>query len=275
MQTYEPKLKTDILITEELDSPAVRRLAEHYVVAAESVLWKDASQLRARLSETRVVMIRNQTRLTRELIEAAPGLLAIGRVGVGLDNIDLDAAHECGVVVIAPLEANAVSVAELTLGLLLALARKIPQADRSTKTGHWDRRGCTGMEIDGKTLLLCGYGRIGRLVAARARAFGLRVMVYDPFVQADAPELRETGATLVMSLPEALAEADFVSAHLPLTPKTGHLFNAQTFAAMKPGAFTVEAQTRTFKAVCGDLDRVLRGEPAVSFVNFARPVRST
>ena len=159
------------------------------------------------------------------------------------------------------------------------------------------------------------------------------MVVYDPFVQADAPVLRETGATLTMSLPEALAEADFVSAHLPLTPKTRLLFNAQTLAAMKPGAFfintsrggivdeaallavlqagqlagaaldvremeppvtpnplaamenviltphtgafTVEAQTRTFEAVCGDLDRVLRGEPTMNFVNFARPGRSS
>ena len=144
----------------------------------------------------RAIMIRNQTQVTAELMAAAPKLIGIGRVGVGLDNIDVAVASNLGVVVVAPLNANAVSVAELALGFMLALARKLPQADRSTKAGGWDRKGCTGIELDGKSLAVCGFGRIGRLVAVRARAFGMRVVVFDPFVKADSPALAETGATL-------------------------------------------------------------------------------
>jgi D-3-phosphoglycerate dehydrogenase / 2-oxoglutarate reductase len=175
-------MTVDVLITEDLVSPAVKRMAKKHRVATEPALWSDEPALRARLAEARAVMIRNQTKLTRALLESAPNLVAIGRVGVGLDNIDVEAASEHGVVVIAPLEANAVSVAELTMGLIIGLARKIPQGDRSTKAGGWDRKGCTGLELQGKTLTLCGYGRIGRLVAARARAFGMQVVVFDPFV---------------------------------------------------------------------------------------------
>src|SRR5690242_1067917 len=187
---------TDVLITEELVSPAVRSLAEAHNTLSEPTAWKDPTKLRQLLPQARSVMIRNQTRLTRDLLAASPNLLAIGRVGVGLDNIDLDAADDFGIVVIAPLGANAVSVAELTIGLIVALARKIPHSDRATKSGLWDRRGGTGLELEGKTLALLGFGRIGRLVAARARAFGMRVLVYDPHIAQDAPGLLELGVTL-------------------------------------------------------------------------------
>ena len=319
----------DILITEDLQSPAIDALAARFAVVREPLLWKDAAKLKAALAETRTVMVRNQTQLTADVLAAAPKLIAIGRVGVGLDNIDLPTATAGGVAVIAPLDANAVSVAELTLGLLLALARKIPPADRSTKAGGWDRRGCTGIELSGKTLAICGFGRIGRLVAKRAAAFGLRLVVFDPFVKPGDATLTETGATLCGKLDEALAQADFVTTHSPLTPETKRMFNAQTFAVMKRGAFFVntsrggvvdeaallatlqnghlagaaldvreveppkdrsafeaidsvillphigsfthEAQARTFEAVCVDLARVLRGEPALNQVN--RPAR--
>ena len=324
-------MSIDVLITEDLDAPAVRRLAEQHQVVAAPTLWKDPAKFRAAIADVRCVMIRNQTQLGADVLSAAKELLAIGRFGVGLDNIDLRAASELGIVVIAPLDANAVSVAEVTMGLIISLARKIPQADRSTKAGQWDRRGCTGIELHGKTLTICGFGRIGRLVAARARAFGMPVIVFDPFIKNDAPELRQTEARLVTDLPDALREGDFVSAHLPLTANTKRIFNAQAFAAMKRGAFfintsrggvieesallaalqsghlggaaldvrdvepptqpnpfsamenviltphigsfTTEAQTRTFEAVCADVDAILRGQPARNFVNFAQPRR--
>ena len=265
------------------------------------------------------------------MLAAARSLVAIGRVGVGLDNIDVAAATKLGIVVIAPLNANAVSVAELSLGLMLALARNIPLADRTTKAGAWDRKGCTGRELDGKTLAVCGFGRIGRLVAVRARAFGMSLLAFDPFVPANTPALAEAGCELCEYLEEALAAGDFVSVHLPLTNQTRHLFNTRTLAGIRRGAyfintsrggvvderalllalqsgqlagaaldvreieppqmrsaledldhviltphigsFTTEAQTRTFEAVCEDLHRVLRGQPAENFVNLARPGR--
>jgi D-3-phosphoglycerate dehydrogenase / 2-oxoglutarate reductase len=229
----------DILITEDLQSPAIDALATKFSVVREPLLWKDAAKLKAALADARTVMVRNQTQLTADVLAAAPKLIAIGRVGVGLDNIDLSTAMQRGIAVIAPLDANAVSVAELTLGLLLALARKVPQADRSTKAGGWDRRGCTGIELSGKTLAICGFGRIGKLVAKRASAFGVRLVVFDPFVPSDDHTLRETGVSLAPTLAAALAQADFVTTHSPLTPETKRMFNAQTFAAMKRGAFFV------------------------------------
>jgi len=314
----------DILVTEEIDAPALRRLGERHELVRDGDLWKDPARLAAAIGGARAVIVRNQTRLTAAILGAAPRLAAIGRLGVGLDNIDLSAASEAGVVVIAPLEANATSVAELAFGLILALARKIPSADRSTKAGGWDRKGCTGVELDGRTLALCGHGRIGRRVAERAAAFGMRVVVHDPCAAADLPGRCER-------LEDALAQADFVSVHMPLTPETRRRFGADAFAAMKRGAFFVntsrgglvdeaalaaalrdgqlggaaldvreveppappgelerfenviltphvgaftdEAQTRTFEAVAADVDRVLRGEPARDFVNFAKPRR--
>lgn len=227
----------DILITEDLQSPAIDALAAKFAVVREPALWKDAAKLKAALADARAVMVRNQTQLTADVLAAAPKLIAIGRVGVGLDNIDLPTATARGIAVIAPLEANAVSVAELTLGLLLALARKLPQADRSTKAGGWDRRGCTGIELAGKTLAICGFGRIGKLVAKRAAAFGMRLVVFDPFVKPGDATLVETAAILCAGLEQALAQADFVTTHSPLTPETKRMFNAPSFAAMKRGAF--------------------------------------
>jgi D-3-phosphoglycerate dehydrogenase / 2-oxoglutarate reductase len=319
----------DILITEEVGGAALERLGETYDIVREGVLWKDEIRLKQTIREARTIIVRHQTQLTANLLTAAPNLIGIGRIGVGLDNIDVPAASERGIVIIAPLGANAVSVAELTMGLVIALARQIPSSDFSTKAGEWNRQGFIGVELDGKTLAICGFGRIGRLVATRARAFGLGLLVYDPFIKPDASAVIEAGAVYCERLEDALAQADFVTVHTPLTPETVSLFNSGTFAAMKRGShfintargrivdekalqaalesnhlagaaldvrelepplkespfekmknviltphiasFTTEAQTRTVEAVAADIDRVLRGEPTVNFVNFSRP----
>jgi len=227
----------DILIPEDLDGPAIRVLGEKYQLLRAPDLWKDPVRLKEAIRGVRGVMVRNQTQLKAEVLADAQNLLAIGRVGVGLDNIDVKFATERGIVVIAPLNANATSVAELTIGLILSLARKLPFSDRSTKAGGWDRKNCTGIEVEKKTLAICGFGRIGRMVAARARAFGMRIVVFDPFVKSDSPQIGEIGATLATKLEEALEVADFVTVHLPLTEETRHLFNSKAFASMKPGSF--------------------------------------
>jgi (S)-sulfolactate dehydrogenase len=229
----------DILITEYADAWAVERLTKNYSVGYDETLWKNPDKLRAAIAQARIIVVRNQTQLTAERLAEAENLIGIGRIGVGLDNIDVPAASRQGVVVIAPLDANAMSVAEFTLGLLIALTRKIPFADRSTKAGGWDRKGCTGIELHGKTLAICGFGRIGRLVAARAQAFGMRVLVFDPLVKEDLPALTETQAVLCARLEDALAPADFVSTHTPLTPETRRMFDQRAFAAMKRGAFFI------------------------------------
>jgi len=229
----------DILIPEEIESAAIEKLAGKFEIVREPELWKIRAQLAQRLGRARTVIVRNQTQLTSDLLAAAPDLMAIGHLGVGLDNIDLKFATERGIVVIAPLKANATSVAELTFGLMLALARKIPLADRSTKAGGWDRNVCTGIELDRKTILICGFGRIGRMVASRARAFGMRIYVSDPFIDADETHVGEVGATLSDNLEDALAVADFVTVHLPLTTETKQMFNAKFFTAMKQGSFFI------------------------------------
>jgi D-3-phosphoglycerate dehydrogenase len=320
----------DILISEELSNPALDRLTQQFELIADGRLWREPERLQAAVAETRVLLVRNQTQVTAELLQGAPNLLGIGRVGVGLDNIDVAAASSLGIVVVAPLNANAASVAELTLGLLLALARKIPQAEQSTRAGGWDRRTHTGIELESKTLSLCGLGRIGGRVARLAKAFGMRLLAYDPFVTADSAIVRETGALLCARIEEAVATADFISVHLPLTPETSHVFGVKVFAACKAGAyfintarggvvdetalllalqsgqlggaaldvrevepptrgalesqpnviltphigaFTREAQQRTFEAVAADAERLLSGQPAQNFVNFDRPRR--
>ena len=322
----------DILIPEDLASPFITALARKYEVVADGTLWKSPKLLKQKIRGARAIMVRNQTRVSAQLLAAAPHLLAIGRVGVGLDNIAMPAATQSGIVVVAPLEANATSVAELTIGLLLGLARKMALADRCTRAGEWDRKRCTGVELNGKTLAICGFGRIGRLVGKVARSLGMRLVVFDPYVKADSSALTEVGAISCAKLPDALAQADFVTVHLPLTSGTKRLFNARTFAAMKPGAFfintsrggvvderallaalkrgrlagaaldvrateppgkspfdslnnvvltphigsfTVEAQARTFQAVCDDLDRLLQGQPAINYVNLSQPRRRT
>lgn len=229
----------DILISEELQSSALERLAEKYEFVSDSTLWREPNRLKAAVSETKVLLVRNQTQVTAELLQSAPKLLAVGRLGVGLDNIDVAAASRQGIVVVAPLNANATSVAEFTLGLLLALARKIPRADLTTKAGRWDRKGCTGLELAGKTLAICGLGRIGGLVASLGHAFGMRVVAFDPFVKSDSKVVQESSAALCGSIEEALATADFVSVHLPLTDDTRRLFSGRVFKSMKPGAFFI------------------------------------
>jgi D-3-phosphoglycerate dehydrogenase len=148
------------------------------------------------------------------------------------------AASDAGVVVAFTPEQNAISVAELTIGLMLSLARMIPAADASAKTGKWERQAFTGTELFGKTLGLVGLGRIGFLVAMRARAFGMRIMAHDAFVSPDSVLVAEPGAALV-SMDELLAQADVVSVHVPRTPQTERFIGAAAFAQMKPNALFI------------------------------------
>ncbi|MGB0579630.1 MAG: hydroxyacid dehydrogenase [Limisphaerales bacterium] len=321
----------DVLITEPANSPHIDRLSERYEVVNNPELFKDPNALKQAIADARSVILRNQTKLTADVLGAATNLRGIGRLGVGLDNIDVTKASEDGIVVVAPLNANAVSVAELAMGLMLSLARKLAAADRDTKAGGWNRKTFTGFELDGKTLAVCGFGRIGRMVATRAKAFGMNIVAFDPFVKTDDPGLKELGATLTDSVAGAVGCADIITVHMPLTDETKHVFNADMFRSMKPGAafintsrggvvcekdlvaalesghlagagldvreseppgkpsalesmdqvivlphigaFTKEAQDRTYAAVASDLDRILQGESAENFVNFDRPNR--
>ena len=170
-------------------------------------------------------MIRSATKMTAELIGRAERLRAIGRAGVGVDNVDVEAATRRGIVVANAPESNVVTAAEHTMALLLALARNIPQAHSALLEGKWDRSKYSGVELYEKTLGVLGFGRIGQLVAQRARGFGMRVLAFDPFVSAE--RFRELGVDKAESPDGVYAQADFITIHLPKTPETEGFLDAE------------------------------------------------
>jgi D-3-phosphoglycerate dehydrogenase / 2-oxoglutarate reductase len=195
-------------------------------------------ELAAALHGVDAVIVRSSTRITRESLQHADRLQVIGRAGVGVDNIDVEAATERGVAVLNAPSGNTISAAELAFALMLSCVRRIPQADRSMKAGEWDRKTFTGSELYGKTLGLVGAGRIGGEVARRARVFGMRVVAYDPYLAADRAETLEIE---LCTLDDVLARADIISLHVPLTDGTAGLIGAAELARMKRGAFVVNA----------------------------------
>ena len=188
--------------------------------------------LAAALADADALVVRSAVQVEDALMEQAPKLRVIGRAGVGVDNIDADAATRRGIVVMNTPGANAVAVAELTIALMLALARKLPAANTTMHAGKWEKKSLQGAELRGKTLGILGLGRIGLEVAKRARGFGLEIMGCDPFVSAAVA--RENGIKLV-TLEELIAGADYITLHVGLTPQTTGVINAKTLAAMKKG----------------------------------------
>jgi D-3-phosphoglycerate dehydrogenase len=179
------------------------------------------------------IVVRSETKITRRVIEAAPRLRVVGRAGVGVDNVDVDAATERGIVVMNTPSGNTISTAELTFAMLMALARKIPQAHASMKAGAWDRKSFGGVELNGKVLGILGMGRIGAEVAKRAQVFGMRVLAYDPYLShARAKSLQ---VELFDGLDEIYRQADFITVHMPLTDETRSMLNTAAFAKMKKG----------------------------------------
>lgn len=229
---------SDVLVTENIQGVSMNRLIQEHDVEFDAYLWQNIDLLKQKISNTKALIVRNQTKVNRELIDAAPELKIIARAGVGLDNVDTEYAHKKGIVVCFTPDANSISVAELTIGLMLALMRKIPEARQDTLTGGWNRLKFTGSELYGKSFGLIGMGRIGSLTAARAKAFGMDILAADPFLKADAPQLKGLNASL-LSLDELLAESDVVSCHSPLTADTRKMLTYQHFRRMKPDAFFI------------------------------------
>jgi D-3-phosphoglycerate dehydrogenase len=191
-----------------------------------------AEDLLQKISDYDAVIVRGRTKLTPEVLAAATKLKVAGRAGVGVDNINLEAAKSKGIVVVNSPLATTIAVAELTLGLMLSLIRDIPRADAGMKEGNWLKKDLRGTEINGKTLGVIGFGRIGAAVAERAKAFGMRIIAYDPVLSAE--EIRERGGEPV-SLNDLLSRSDFITLHIPLTPETKNILNASAFEKMKPG----------------------------------------
>ncbi|MFN7975632.1 MAG: phosphoglycerate dehydrogenase [Acidobacteriota bacterium] len=178
------------------------------------------------------LVVRSASRATRDVIAAGRALRIIGRAGVGVDNIDVAAASERGVLVVNTPEGNTIAAAEHTVALMLALARNVPDAHRVTREGKWDRKSYMGVELAGKTLGVVGLGKIGRAVAARARSFGLTVVGYDPFVSSD---LCQAMGVAPMSLPDVIGSADFLTLHVPLTEETRGILDRAALARCKRG----------------------------------------
>jgi D-3-phosphoglycerate dehydrogenase len=196
------------------------------------------AELASIVAPYQAMMIRSGTQVTAEVLDAAKNLRIIGRPGVGVDNVDLEAATRRGVVVMNSPGGNIASTAELTLALLLALARNVPQADAAMKAGRWERKSFAGVELQGKRIGVVGLGRIGREVAARCRALGMEVVAYDPFV---APALAEELRIPLLSFEQVLQGSDFLTLHTTLTKETRHLLGREAFTRAKPGIRIVNA----------------------------------
>src|SRR5271154_659977 len=192
-----------------------------------------AGSLAAEIANADGLIVRSATKVTPELIESAPKLRVIGRAGVGVDNVDVEAATHRGILVMNTPGGNAVSVAEHTLALMLSLARAVPQASASTNAGRWEKSAFSGTELRGKTLGLVGLGRVGTEVARRARAMEMKVVAYDPYVTPAAAREVEVG---LLPLDELLAQADFVSLHTSLSAATEKMIGAEVIGKMKKGA---------------------------------------
>lgn len=220
-----------VVVSDDLPASALDLLrAEGWNVDARS--GRKPDELAKDLAEADALIVRSATKVTKELLAAAPKLRIVGRAGTGVDNIDMTAASGRGILVVNAPGANSISVAEQAVALMLSLARMVPGADKAMKDGKWEKKKFTGIELKGKTLGIAGLGRIGQEVAVRARSFGMRILAHDPFITKEIAE--SLGAQLV-SLDELFASSDFVSLHLPSTPDTKGMLNDERFAKVKPG----------------------------------------
>ena len=223
-----------VLVREEIAEAGVDLLRSRFDVDVDG-----DSELEEIIGGYDAIVVRSATKLTADLIELAARLKVIGRAGVGVDNVDVEAATRRGIVVANAPESTVVSAAEHTIGLLVALARNIPQAHAALKQGRWERSAYGGIELAGKTLGVLGFGRIGQQVARRALGLGMRVVAYDPYVAAE--RFRELGAERVETPEDVYAAADFLTLHSPLTAETRGSLDAAAFAAMRPGVRIVNA----------------------------------
>lgn len=220
-----------VLVTEEIAEPGLEllRAAGHEVDVSVGL---SASELLEAVPGAAALIIRSATKVTAEALAAGRELVVVGRAGIGLDNVDVDAATKQGVLVVNAPQSNVLSAAEHTMALLLAQARNVPQAHAALAAGRWERSRWEGVELHGKVLGVVGLGRVGALVAQRAAAFGMRLVAYDPYVSAD--RARQMGVEM-MSLAEVVAVADFLTIHLPKTAETAGLIGVDVLARAKPG----------------------------------------
>jgi len=229
-----------ILITELIWEIGIKELEKKgFSIDYDKELGRDRNKLLSLISKYEGIIVRNETMVDSELLEKARNLKVIGRLGVGLDNIDLHEARTKGIKVVAAKHANATSVAEYVIAAMVDAYRQISKATLDVRKGNWDRKGFTGRELKGKTLGLFGLGEISHRVAKRAKVFGMNIYGYDPFIIPYAHILMETGVKQVHSISEILTKSNFISIHVPLTSDTKNIFNEEAFSLMKPDAYII------------------------------------
>ncbi len=220
-----------VLVSDPIDQAGLDILSQVATVDVKTDLSPEA--LVATIADYDALMIRSGTRVTAAVIEAAQKLKIIGRAGVGVDNVDVPAATQRGIIVVNSPEGNTIAAAEHTLAMMMSMSRFIPEANRSMKEGKWDRKSFTGVEVYKKTLGIVGLGKIGAHVATVAKALGMNLLAFDPFVSAERAE--QIGCQLV-EMDALLRESDYITLHIPKTPETTNLINEEAIAKMKPTA---------------------------------------
>jgi D-3-phosphoglycerate dehydrogenase / 2-oxoglutarate reductase len=268
-----------VLVAEKIGASGIDLLREHFDV--DTAFDTEGFDLDRRIGDYDGILIRSATRMTADLISRGERLRVIGRAGVGVDNVDVPAATKRGIVVVNAPQSNVVTAAEHTVAMLLALARNIPQAHGALVGGEWARSRYSGVELQGKTLGILGFGRIGQLVAERARGFGMRILAFDPFVSAE--RYRELGVDKAESSDDLYSEADFLTLHLPKTPETEGWLDAAALAKCKDGVRIVnvargplvvdedlQAALESGKVAGAALD-VFRSEPVTDHPLFGHP----
>lgn len=227
-----------VLVTDKVTLSGLAPLVDDDRVDVVSVDDSAGDEFDEALSTADALIVRSATRVTRDMLARAPRLKAIGRAGVGVDNIDIPAATAKGIAVFNAPGGNTIAAAELTMALLISVARKIPAAEASVRRGEWNRAAFKGVELRGKTLGLIGAGRIGSEVATRCQAFGMEVVAYDPYLS---PTRADELSVELTGLDEVIERGDFISMHVPLTDETRGICGREELAMMKPTAFVVNA----------------------------------
>lgn len=221
-----------VLVADAINEKGIENLKEVAEVVVDTSITPE--DLVKTIGEYDGIIVRSRTKVTKEVIDNADNLKIIARAGVGVDNIDLNAATEKGIMVVNSPESTSITVAEHTMGLLLSMARKLSIADKSVKEGKWEKKKFMGVELRNKTLGVIGMGRIGSQVVNRCKAFEMDAVAYDPYLPEEVAT--QMGVELT-DLETVLKKADFITIHVPLTPETKHLISYDEFELMKDGAF--------------------------------------
>ena len=223
-----------ILVTDVIAEEAMELLKKNHEVTFKDITGEELAR---EIAPYHALMVRSGTKVTAEAINNAENLIVIGRAGIGVDNIDVKAATRNGIKVVNSPTGATISVAELAIGHMISLARRLPKADRTTRAGEWAKKKLKGVELNGKILGLIGCGNIGRVVAKYARALNMSVIGYDPYISKE--KLEEEGIEKVESVGEVMERADFISIHVPHTPETHHLINEEMLSKMKTSAYII------------------------------------